>query len=245
MKGVILAGGTGSRLGPLCKTINKHLLPVGNQPMIYYAVQKLVEAHITQIMVITGVEHAGSIISSLGSGKEFGCQFTYKVQDDAGGIAQALGLAEDFCRGEKFCVLLGDNIFESTLERLVDAFQWNHLDGEAVILAHQVDNPSRYGVIEFKNLICDIVSIEEKPVNPKSDYIVTGIYLYDSFVFDVIRTLKPSKRGELEITDVNNYYLKEDKLDFYVLSGWWTDAGTFESLQAANQYVTDPRRKSK
>ena len=236
MKGVILAGGTGSRLGSLTKTTNKHLLPVGNQPMIYYAVQKLVEADITQIMVITGIEHAGSIISALGSGKEFGCQFTYKVQDAAGGIAQALGLAEDFCKDERFCVVLGDNIFEDSLRYSATVFSKIARPGSAHVLLKEVPDPTRYGVVEFDtdNMISNIV---EKPKNPKSSYIVAGIYFYDSKVFDLIKTLKPSKRGELEITDVNNYYVEEGKLDYVALQGWWTDAGTFESLAHANELV--------
>lgn len=235
MKGVILAGGTGSRLYPLTIGINKHLLPVGNMPMLFHAVKKLTECGITQIMIVTGVEHAGSIISSLGSGKVFDCQFTYKVQDEAGGIAQALGLAEDFCRNEKFCVILGDNIFEDSLKDVVDKYASKE-SGTAYLLLKEVPDPSRYGVVEFgdKNQIINIV---EKPNDPQSPYAVSGIYLYDSHVFEIIKTLKPSNRGELEITDVNNYYVNLDRLDYHILNGWWTDAGTFESLALANELV--------
>lgn len=236
MRGVILAGGTGSRLSPLTKVTNKHLLPVGNRPMLFHSVEKLTESGIKQIMVVTGIEHAGSIISALGSGKDFDCQFTYKVQDEAGGIAQALGLAEEFCKDEKFCVILGDNIFEDSLQYAVNTYDKLRKEGTAYLLLKEVPDPTRYGVVEF-DVNNQIVSIVEKPKKPKSDYAVSGIYFYDSQVFDIIKTLKPSKRGELEITDVNNYYVETGRLDYHVLYGWWTDAGTFESLAKANELV--------
>lgn len=235
MKGIILAGGTGSRLSPLTRCVNKHLLPVGKQPMIYYAIQKLIECNIKQILIVTGIEHAGSMISSLGSGKEFGCQFTYKVQDEAGGIAQALGLAEDFCKNEKFCVLLGDNIFSNSLKEIAQDYWFMQDNGTARIVLTQVEDPKRYGVVKL--LDDKIVEIIEKPKDPPSNHAVAGIYFYDSQVFHIIKELKPSSRGELEITDVNNYYLKNGKLCFSYLNGWWTDAGTFESLAHANSLI--------
>src|SRR5229473_6494868 len=234
MKGVILAGGTGSRLFPLTKVTNKHLLPVGREPMIYHPVRKLTEAGVGEILVVTGVEHMGDVVTLLGSGKDFGCRFTYKVQDEAGGIAQALGLAENFAGKDLSCVILGDNIFEDSIAPYVRAF------GEqargARLLLKQVHDPQRYGVAEVEG--SRVVRIVEKPKDPQSDLAVVGIYFYDGEVFDVIRTLRPSSRGELEITDVNNHYLRAGTLQCDRLQGWWTDAGTFESLAAANELVT-------
>ncbi|RME76386.1 MAG: spore coat protein [Planctomycetota bacterium] len=235
VNGIILAGGTGSRLYPLTKVTNKHLLPVGRKPMIYWPVEKLVRAGITNILVVTGVEHMGDVVSLLGSGREFGCRFTYRVQDEAGGIAQALGLAEEFSRDRKMCVILGDNMFEDELHEHVAAF--GRQSGGARILLKQVPDPQRYGVPRFEG--DRIVEILEKPTEPPSSYAVTGIYFYDPHVFEIIRTLKPSGRGELEITDVNNHYLREGQLAWGTLEGWWTDAGTFESLALANRLVTE------
>lgn len=231
MRGLILAGGSGTRLAPLTSVgVNKHLLPVGNQPMIYWPVQKLVSAGISDIMVITGKEHAGSVINCLGSGSTFQCNLTYRVQDTAGGIAQALGLARGFSYGERVCVILGDNIFSDPLNSYIE--EYNIQERGARIILKKVSDPKRFGVPEFSNK--QIVSIEEKPKNPKSDYAVTGIYMYDQRVFDIIDKLKPSDRGELEITDVNNTYICWGELQYSVFSGWWSDAGTHESLQKAN-----------
>lgn len=226
LKGIILAGGNGTRLLPLTKNTNKHLLPVGDRPMILHAVGKLTGAGITDIMVITGTDHAGDVFSLLGSGHKYGCTFTYRVQDQAGGIAQALGLCEQFVNGNNCCVILGDNIFTAPL--------WDYtkdVAGAQILLKH-VPDPGRFGVPEF--IEYGIVAIHEKPVHPPSSYAVTGIYFYDSRVFDVIRTLKPSGRGELEITDVNNWYIDHDSLSYQILDGEWSDAGTHESLAQAN-----------
>ena len=231
MKGVILAGGTGSRLFPLTKVTNKHLLPVGKKPMILHPVEKLTAAGIREIIIVTGVEHMGDVVNLLGSGKDFGCQFSYKVQDEAGGIAQALSLTESFCHGSAMAVILGDNIFTDSLDAHVRRFEVNG-KGAAVLLK-EVSDPKRFGVAQ---VTADrIVSIEEKPQNPKSNLAVTGIYFYDSHVYEIIRTLRPSGRGELEITDVNNAYLAKDQLSFGMLNGQWTDAGTFESYFLANR----------
>jgi glucose-1-phosphate thymidylyltransferase len=233
MNGIILAGGTGSRLYPLTKVTNKHLLPVGRKPMIYWPIEKLVGAGITNILIVTGVEHMGDVVGLLGSGREFGCQFTYRVQDEAGGIAQALGLAEEFSRDRKMCVILGDNMFEDDLAHHADSFRAQ--ERGARILLKQVPDPQRYGVAELAG--DRIARIVEKPQEPKSDFAVTGIYFYDPGVFEIIRTLEPSGRGELEITDVNNHYLREGSLTWGLLDGWWTDAGTFSSLAHANELV--------
>ena len=233
MKGIILAGGTGSRLFPLTKVTNKHLLPVGKEPMIFHPVRKLTEAGIAEILIVTGVDHMGDVVNLLGSGKDFGCRFTYKVQDEAGGIAQALGLAENFAGQDPLCVILGDNIFQDSIAPYVKAFAEQKTG--ARLLLKQVHDPQRYGVAEVVG--AKVVAIEEKPKAPKSDLAVVGIYFYDATVFDVIRTLKPSKRGELEITDVNNHFLKAGNLQCDRLQGWWTDAGTFESLAHANELV--------
>ncbi len=233
MKGIILAGGTGSRLFPLTKVTNKHLLPVGREPMIFHPVRKLTEAGIDEILVVTGVDHMGDVVNLLGSGKEFRCRFTYKVQDEAGGIAQALGLAENFAAGVPVCVILGDNVFEDSLGPFVSAFE-RRRRGARIVLK-RVEDPQRFGVAEVEG--DRIVRIVEKPRTPRSDLAVTGIYFYDGNVFDVIRTLRPSARGELEITDVNNAYLKRGELAYDLLKGWWTDAGTFDSLHRANELV--------
>ncbi|KRW92302.1 sugar phosphate nucleotidyltransferase [Alicyclobacillus hesperidum] len=231
MKGVILAGGTGSRLYPLTKITNKHLLPVGKYPMIYHAINKFISSDIRDILVVTGKEHMGDVVNLLGSGHAFGAEFTYRVQDQAGGIAQALGLAEEFVGKDQLVVILGDNVFEDDISPYVHRFhQQRH---GAKILIKEVHDPERYGVPELDG--DHIVGIEEKPTKPKSSYAVTGIYMYDSDVFSIIRTLKPSARGELEITDVNNEYLRRGLLTYDVLQGWWTDAGTHKSLARAHE----------
>ena len=235
LRGVVLAGGTGSRLRPLTNVTNKHLLPVGRKPMIYYPIEKMIGVGIEEILVVTGVEHMGDVVSLLGSGKGFGCRFTYKVQDEAGGIAQALGLAENFARQSRMVVILGDNLFEDSLDAYARRFRQQQAG--ARVLLKQVPDPERFGVAEFAN--GKVMGVEEKPKKPKSKYAITGIYFYDEAVFDIIRTLKPSRRGEMEITDVNNAYLTQGSLDCDVLEGWWTDAGTFDSLTRANELVEE------
>jgi glucose-1-phosphate thymidylyltransferase len=231
MKGIILAGGTGSRLYPLTKVTNKHLLPVGKYPMIFHSVHKLKTAGIHDILIVTGKEHMGDVVNLLGSGREMGVTFTYKVQDEAGGIAQALGLAEHFVGNDQMVVILGDNVFNDDIAEYVENFKKQNKGSK--ILIQEVHDPQRYGVPELDGN--KIRSIEEKPRIPKSTFAVTGIYMYDSNVFDIIRTLKPSGRGELEITDVNNAYLTAGELSFDILKGWWTDAGTHASLVKANE----------
>ncbi|MEX0719519.1 MAG: sugar phosphate nucleotidyltransferase [Balneolaceae bacterium] len=231
MKGVILAGGTGSRLYPLTKVTNKHLLPIGDKPMIYHPIEKLTEVGIEEVLIVTGTDHMGDVVNLLGSGKDFGCRFTYKVQDEAGGIAQALGLAENFAGDEPVVVILGDNIFEASLQKAMKNY-----DGTgAQILIQKVPDPERFGVAELDGE--QVLSIEEKPEKPKSNYAVTGIYFFDAKVFEYIKTLKPSGRGELEITEVNNHYIQSGKMKSSVLEGWWTDAGTPESYRVANDLV--------
>lgn len=231
MKGIILSGGTGSRLYPLTKVTNKHLLPVGKYPMIFHAVNKLKQSNIENILIVTGKEHMGEVVNLLGSGRDLGVCFTYKVQDEAGGIAQALDLAKQFIGDDQMVVILGDNVFEDNITQYVDHFRAQKQG--AKILLKQVHDPQRYGVAELQGE--HIVSIEEKPREPKSSYAVTGIYMFDAKVFDIIKKLKPSSRGELEITDVNHAYMKRNELTFNVLQGWWTDAGTHLSLAWANE----------
>ncbi|MCA1808132.1 MAG: sugar phosphate nucleotidyltransferase [Kiritimatiellia bacterium] len=233
LKGVVLAGGTGSRLMPLTKVTNKHLLPVGHKPMIYYPIEKLTGAGIEEILVVTGTEHMGDMVSLLGSGRAFGCRFTYKVQDEAGGIAQALSLAENFSHGAPMAVILGDNIFEDALSGFAAAFE-SQARG-ARILGKEVHDPERFGVVELDN--GRVLSIEEKPADPKSRIAVTGIYFYDAEVFNIIRQCRPSRRGELEITDVNNAYVQQGLMQMEMLTGWWSDAGTFASLGHVNRLV--------
>jgi glucose-1-phosphate thymidylyltransferase len=235
MKGVILAGGTGSRLFPLTKVTNKHLLPVGKYPMIYHAVLKLKEAGVTDILIVTGKEHMGDVVSLLGSGCEFGVNFTYKVQDRAGGIAEALGLAEAFVGNDHVTVILGDNIFSDSIVPYVESFK-KQKNG-AKILLKEVFDPERFGVAQIDG--DKIVSIEEKPQNPKSNFAVTGIYMFDCNVFKIVKNLKPSGRGELEITDVNNAYIDLNLMSYDIMSGWWTDAGTHDSLKRANDLSYD------
>jgi len=235
MKGIVLAGGTGSRLYPLTKVTNKHLLPVGKYPMIFHSVHKLKQAGIEDILIVTGKDHMGDVVNLLGSGREMGVTFTYKVQDEAGGIAQALGLAKQFIGKDQMVVILGDNVFEDNLAPFVENFRKQ--EEGAKILIQQVQDPKRFGVPEIKGN--QIVSIEEKPSQPKSNYAVTGIYMFDHKVFDIIKMLKPSARGEFEITDVNNAYISRGELTFDVLQGWWTDAGTHSSLARANELAKD------
>lgn len=231
MKGVILAGGNGTRLYPLTKVTNKHLLPVYNKPMIYYPIQTLIEGGIKDILIVSGKAHSGHFVSLLGSGREFGVKISYEVQEEAGGIAQALSLAEDFSAGEPVCVILGDNIFEEKIFL-------NDFIGGARIYLKNVSNPKAFGIAEIdeKNII---LNIEEKPENPKSNLAVAGLYVYDHSVFDIIKSIKPSSRGELEITDVNNEYIKQGKMQFKMLKGFWQDAGDFEGLFKANQIIKE------
>jgi len=233
LRGVVLAGGTGSRLFPLTKVTNKHLLPVGREPMIFHPVKKLIEAGIREILIVTGTDHMGDVVGLLGSGKDFGCEFTYRVQDEAGGIAQALGLARRFGRGGRLAVILGDNIFERSIAPFADAYRSQKTG--AKILLQEVDDPGRYGVAVTEGN--RVVKIIEKPKQPPSRLAVTGIYFYDQSVYEIIDQLRPSGRGELEITDVNNAYIGRGDLSFDVLPGWWTDAGTFESLKHANDLL--------
>ena len=216
---------------PLTKVTNKHLLPIYNKPMIYYPLQTLINAGIKDILIISGPGHAGHFVNLLGSGKKFGIRLSYEIQDEAGGIAQALGLAEKFADDGPVCVILGDNIFEDKIN--IDDFK----EGAKIFLK-EVPDPNRFGVAEV-NEECKVMSIEEKPENPRSNLAVTGLYIYDNKVFDIIKTLKPSARGELEITDVNNYYILNGKIDAVKLQGYWTDAGTFESLFRANRLIKE------
>lgn len=234
MKGVILAGGLGKRLYPLTKITNKHLLPIYGKPMIYYPIQTLVDAGIKDILVVTGGMHAGEFLRLLGDGAEFGLKhINYTYQEGEGGIAEALRLARHFADNDKIVVILGDNIIEKNIKGAVEEFKKQPRG--ARILLKKVEDPERFGVANFKGK--KILSIEEKPKKPKSDYAVTGIYMYDERVFDIIKTLKPSRRGELEITDVNNAYIRKGELEYSVLDGWWTDSGTFDSLLRANNLV--------
>jgi len=234
MKGVILAGGTGSRLFPLTRVTNKHLLPVYDRPMIFYPIQTLVNAGVTDILLVTGGHSAGDFLRLLGNGKDFGLKhINYTYQEGEGGIADALRLAEHFADGGPICVVLGDNIIETNIIRACEEFA-ERPQGARIIL-REVSDPERFGVPVFDG--DRIVRIEEKPKEPKSRFAVIGIYMYDATVFDRIRRLRPSGRGELEITDVNNQYVEEGTLSYSVLDGWWTDAGTFESLLRANNLV--------
>ena len=234
VKGIVLAGGLGSRLYPLTSVTNKHLLPVWDKPMVYYPIQTLVEGGVKDVMVVTGGNNAGDFLRLLGNGKEVGLNhIEYAYQKGEGGIADALRLAEEFADGDKIVVILGDNIIEKSIKTYVDKFR-KQKNG-ARVLIKKVPDPERFGVVEFRN---DIISkIVEKPKNPKSSYAVTGIYMYDNKVFDIIKSLKPSKRKEFEITDVNNAYIKSKQLQYDKLPGYWTDSGTFESLLKANNLV--------
>ena len=238
MKGVVLAGGTGSRLFPLTKITNKHLLPIYDKPMMYYPIQTLVDAGIGEILIVTGGKNAGDFLRLLANGKHFGLRhIDYTYQEGEGGIADALSLAEHFADGQKICVILGDNIIETSIREAVDGFR--RQESGARILLKEVADAERFGVAEIAGE--KIIGIEEKPKVPKSNYAVTGIYMYDASVFDKVRTLVPSHRGELEITDVNNAYIREGTMEFSWLQGWWTDAGTFESLLRAGNLVAQSR----
>lgn len=239
MKGVILAGGKGSRLDPLTKITNKHLLPTGTEPMIYNPIKQLVSAGIKDIMVITSKEHMGEIVRLLGSGAQFGCDFTFKVQEEALGIAHALLLAEDFAAGHRIIVILGDNIATHSIRPFVELFAAQ--EQGARVLLRKVEDPERYGIAALDEL--KIIEIEEKPAQPKSAFAVVGIYMYDEDVFSIIRKIPPRSSGEYEITPVNNYYIKNGSLYYNILPGHWTDAGTFESLQYANQIMMEVNNK--
>jgi glucose-1-phosphate thymidylyltransferase len=236
VKGVVLAGGLGTRLRPLTAVTNKHLLPVYDQPMIYYPIQTLINAGITDIMIVTGGNSAGDFLKLLGNGKAFGLKhLNYTYQEGEGGIAEALSLVEHFAAGDPVCVVLGDNIIEGNIAAAVRAYR--HQGGGAKIILKKVPDPERFGVPELDGK--RVLRIEEKPESPRSEYAVVGIYMYDGEVYDIIRTLKPSGRGELEITDVNNAYIQRDEMTWEELQGWWTDAGTFESLLNASTLVAE------
>jgi glucose-1-phosphate thymidylyltransferase len=236
MKGVVLAGGLGTRLMPLTRITNKHLLPVYDRPMILYPLEALLRAGVDEVLLVTGGPHAGDFLGLLGDGREFGLrQLSYTYQKGEGGIAAALSLAEHFAEGDRLVVILGDNILEGSIAPAVDRFR--RQPRGARILLKEVPDAERFGVAEVRG--GRVVSIEEKPSRPKSNYAVTGIYMYDDQVFDVIRTLRPSARQELEITDVNTWYLAQGQLECEVLEGWWTDAGTFESLHRAGNLVAE------
>jgi glucose-1-phosphate thymidylyltransferase len=234
LKGIVLAGGLGSRLRPLTAVTNKHLLPVFNQPMIYYPIQTLVNAGITDIMIVTGGNSAGDFLKLLGNGKAFGLKhLNYTYQEGEGGIAAALALVEHFAAGDPVCVVLGDNIIQGNIRAAADSYR--EQDAGAKILLKKVPDPQRFGVPELDGR--RVLQIEEKPLHPKSEYAVIGIYMYDARVFEIIHTLKPSGRGELEITDVNNSYIERGEMTWDELEGWWSDAGTFESLRHASNLV--------
>ncbi|CAM4274621.1 NTP transferase domain-containing protein [Paenibacillus alkaliterrae] len=240
MKGVVLAGGTGTRLHPLTKIFNKHLLPVGKYPMINYSIQKLRDAGITDILLITNKQSLGWFAEYLGGGEDWGVNITYKIQNEAGGIAQAVSLAEGFIHpNEKFAVILGDNLFQDSIKHIVEQFQLQ--EQGAKVLLKEVHDPRRYGVPILEGTV--ITAIEEKPEHPSSTYAVTGIYLFDAAVFEIIKTQKPSKRGELEITDVNNVYAAAGMLKHEFLTGWWIDAGTHESLLHAALFLSKEDEK--
>lgn len=240
MKGVILAGGLGKRLEPLTRITNKHLLPVYGKPMIYYPIQTLVESGIKDILIVTGGNHAGEFLRLLGNGSEFGLKaINYTYQKGEGGIAEALGLAQHFADNDKIIVVLGDNLIEKSIKRYVEDF--SKQPKGAKILLKKVSDPERFGVAEIKG--SRIVNIVEKPKHPKSDYAVTGFYMYDKEVFNIIKTLKPSNRGELEITDVNNEYIKRGQMSFSIFDGWWSDCGTHEALLRANNLVAGINKK--
>ena len=233
LKGVILAGGLGTRLYPLTKVTSKHLLPVGNEPMIFHSVKQLTTAGITDILIVTSPEYVGDFANALGSGKDFGCEFTYRVQEEAKGIAHALALAEGFASGSRTVVLLADNIFETSIQHAANDFHAQNYG--ARVLLKQVSDPERYGVAILNGK--HIVAIEEKPKHPKSDYVVVGAYFYDASVFDIIRTVEPSARGEYEITAVNNAYIHRGELQYSLVHGKWVDAGTFDALTEAHQIL--------
>ena len=239
MKGVILAGGLGTRLYPLTKITNKHLLPVFDRPMVHYPIQCLINAGIEDILIVTGGNSAGDFLQLLGNGSDFGLKgLNYTYQQGEGGVADALRLAEHFADGEPIVVVLGDNLIEGNIKKAVDDYRAQIAEGGgAKILLKEVHDPERFGVADLKGE--KVVSIEEKPKHPKSNLAVIGIYMYDARVFDIIKTLEPSDRGELEITDVNNCYIRDGSMTYEVLDGWWTDAGTFDSLLKATNLVAE------
>jgi glucose-1-phosphate thymidylyltransferase len=239
MKGIILAGGKGTRLTPLTEIINKHLLPVGREPMIWHPIKQLTEAGILEILVVTSIEHMGLMVMSLGSGKRFGCELTFRVQEESGGIAHALALSEQFARGDRIVVMLGDNIFEYSISPYV--YEFLRQETGARILLKEVSDPERFGIATFYE--DKIAMIEEKPTKPKSHYAVTGCYMYDEQVFNLIRMTNPSTRGEMEITDVNNLYIKQGQMQYSFVHGRWTDAGTYESLSEANAILSANNNK--
>ena len=242
MKGIILAGGLGTRLAPLTKITNKHLLAVYDKPMIFYPIETLINAGITDIMIVTGGNHAGDFLRLMGNGKEFGLKhINYTYQEGEGGIADALSLAEYFADGEPICVVLGDNIIENNIIKAV--YDFKQQGKGAKILLKEVPDPERFGVAEIEK--GKLVTIIEKPKQPRSNLAVIGIYMYDGRVFDIVKTLKPSDRGELEITDVNNAYVREGTMSWEMLDGWWTDAGTFESLLRASVLVSQTGANNK
>ncbi len=235
MKGVILAGGVGSRLTPLTEITNKHLLPVGKEPMIWHPVRQLVGSGIKEILVVTSTHHMGSVVQSLGSGKRFGCEFTYRVQEEAHGVADALALAEAFSAGERIVVLLGDNVFEYSIGPHVEDFRRQQRG--ARILLKEVGDPERFGVAALDEKV--ILSIDEKPAHPRTKYAVVGCYMYDERIFEIIGRTQKSTRGEYEITSVNNIYIDDRQLEYGFVRGRWTDAGTFESLIEAGQLLLE------
>lgn len=238
MKGIVLAGGLGSRLQPLSKVTNKHLLPIYDRPLIYYPIQSLVDAGIEEILIVTGGNNAGDFLKLLGNGREFGLKhLDYTYQEGNGGIADALSLAEHFSDNDSVCVILGDNVYEKSLKRSVESYKQQNVGARVHLKA--VDNPGRFGVAVLDG--DRVVHIEEKPLHPKSDLAVTGMYMYDSDAFHIIKTLKPSGRGELEITDVNNAYIEAGKMSYEIVDGWWSDAGTFDSLLRTNILVAGQR----
>ncbi len=234
MKGIILAGGLGTRLGLLTKITNKHLLPVYDKPMIYFPLQILLDAGIRDIMIISGPEHSGDFLRLLGSGRQFNAKFTYEIQDEPKGIAHALGIAEDFADKDNVTVVLGDNIFEDDFSDIIKEFR-----SGAMVFVKEADDTNRFGVADIKD--GKVIVIEEKPSKPKSNFAVTGLYIYDKRVFEIIKGLKPSKRGELEITDVSNHYIKSGELRYSVVKGFWSDAGTLSSLYKAASFVKSKR----
>ena len=237
MKGVILAGGLGTRLGMLTKITNKHLLPVYDKPMIFYPIRVLLDANIRDILIISGPEHSGHFLRLLGSGRTFDVKFTYEIQDEPKGIAHALGLAEDFASNENIAVILGDNIFEDDFSEEINNFK-----GGSVVFLKEVPDANRFGVVELRN--GKIAGIVEKPANPKSNFALTGLYVFDNKVFGIIKTLKPSRRNQLEITDIINNYLKDDSLKHVFVKGFWSDAGTFDSLYRAASFIKERREKT-
>ena len=239
MKGIILAGGKGSRLYPLTKVTNKHLLPVGKEPMLFHPIRQMVQADIRDILVVTSTDHMGDIVRCIGSGEEFGCNITYRVQQSASGIADALLLAQSFALNEKICVMLGDNIFEKSIKPYVESFI--EQNSGARVLLKKVSDPYRFGIAALDEP--HIIEIEEKPKSPKSSYAVVGLYFFDEKVFNFIKEITPSVNGELEITPVNNKYIELGELEYEIYAGRWTDAGTFESLREANNLMLDVDNK--